>query len=137
MRKKKDNPLDHYDVAAMFLADRYIDDNNLKITKENLRLYRQKLRLRWWESDFYYWDEGCYYRLKDSELKGKERFAEINKQAGLSEDQIEALKEIGKIRAKLQKDAIALLTDEQKQSLPERLQRTGKKRKGKKKKKAA
>ena len=76
--------------------------------------------------------------MKDSGKKGKELVAAINKEAGLSDEQAAALIRVNQVRQKFHKDVIALLTDEQKTKLPERLQRAakaGEKGKGKKKKK--
>ncbi len=80
--------------------------------------------------------------MKDSDKKGKELAAAINKEAGYSEAQVAALDESNKIRMKFQADVVALLTDAQKEKLPKQLQRAGKagakgKGKGKKKKDAA
>ena len=78
--------------------------------------------------------------MRDSDKKGKELAAAINEAAGLSEGQVAAMAKFTEVRMKFQKDVVALLTDEQKENLPERLQRAGKKGgkgKGKKKKDAA
>jgi hypothetical protein len=77
--------------------------------------------------------------LKDSGKKGKQLMAAVNEKAGLTEEQAKALKGVNGIRMKLQKDVIALLSDEQKKDLPEKMLRAQAKRKGKgkKKKKAA
>jgi Spy/CpxP family protein refolding chaperone len=75
--------------------------------------------------------------LKDSGKKGKELMAAANEKAGLTEEQAKALKSVNGIRMKLQKDVIALLTDEQKKDLPEKMLRAQGKRKGKGKKKKA
>ena len=78
--------------------------------------------------------------LRESGKKGKELIAEINKAAGFSEAQAAALAKVNQARTKFQKEVIALLSDEQKAKLPERLQRAAKsnqKGKGKKKKDAA
>ena len=61
--------------------------------------------------------------MKDSELKGKERMAAVHKAAGLSEAQIAALTKLSELRTKMNKDVMALLTDEQKEKLPEGLKR--------------
>ena len=77
--------------------------------------------------------------LKDSGKKGKELMAAVNEKAGLTEEQAKSLKGVNKVRIKLQKDVIALLTDEQKKNLPEKMLHSQTKRKGKgqRKKKAA
>lgn len=72
--------------------------------------------------------------MKDSDKKGKELAAAINKEAGFSEAQAAALLESNKVRTKFRADVVALLTDEQKEKLPKQLQRAanaGKKGKGK------
>lgn len=73
--------------------------------------------------------------LKDSGLKRKELVAAVNEKAGLSEDQATAIKDVNAIRMKMQKDVIALLTDEQKGALPEQMKREPKKSGEPKKKK--
>lgn len=80
--------------------------------------------------------------MKDSDKKGKELVAAINKAAGITEAQAVALLEANKVRMKLRSEVVALLTDEQKEKLPQQLQRAAKagakgKGKGKKKKDAA
>ena len=74
--------------------------------------------------------------LKDSGKKGKELRAAINEKTGLNEDQANAFKEVTAVRTKLQKDVVALLTDEQKENLPEQMKKTGKTKKRKKNKEA-
>lgn len=72
--------------------------------------------------------------------KGKELIKAINEKAGLTEAQVAAFGKINESRQKLQKDVIALLTDEQKAKLPKQMQRGAKasgKGKGAAKKKAA
>ena len=63
----------------------------------------------------------------------------FNEAAGLSEAQIAAIKKVSEARQKFQKDVLALLTDEQKEKLPEKLTRAanrgGERAKGNKKKK--
>ncbi|TWU42839.1 hypothetical protein [Novipirellula artificiosorum] len=59
--------------------------------------------------------------MKDSDKKGSEMVAAINKAAGLTEAQAEAMKKIMAVRQKLQKEVMAILTDEQKELLPERM----------------
>lgn len=77
--------------------------------------------------------------MKDSGKKGKELAAAVNEAAGLSESQMAAMEKIMQVRTKFQKDVIALLSDEQKEKLPQSLQRAaeggGAKGKGKGKKK--
>ncbi len=79
--------------------------------------------------------------MQKSELKGKELVAAINKEAGFSEAQAAALKAANEIRMKFHKDVVGMLSDEQKEKLPERLKRVanagkkGQQGKGKGKKK--
>jgi hypothetical protein len=74
--------------------------------------------------------------MKDSDKKGKDLVAAINKEAGFSEAQAASLVKANAVRMKFQRDVVALLTDEQKAKLPERLQRAAKaKGKGARKKK--
>jgi hypothetical protein len=73
--------------------------------------------------------------LKDSGKKGKELMAAVNQKAGFNDEQAKAIKEINTMRTKLTKDAIALLSDEQKENLPEQMKRAL--RKGDRKKKKA
>lgn len=61
--------------------------------------------------------------MKDSELKGKERMAAIQKAAGLTEAQAAALKKSNELRMKMHKEVFALLSDEQKAKLPEKLKK--------------
>ena len=61
--------------------------------------------------------------MKDSELKGKERAAALHKAAGLTEAQAAALTKANELRTKMNRDVFAVLTDEQKAKLPEKLQR--------------
>jgi hypothetical protein len=61
--------------------------------------------------------------LKDSGQKGKELAAAIDKEAGLSEAQAAAMAKIAALRQQFQREAIGLLTDEQKAKLPAALQR--------------
>jgi len=72
--------------------------------------------------------------MKESEKKGAELAAAINKEAGFSEAQVAALKLLNEVRQKFHKEVVGLLTDEQKENLPVRLQRAagGNKGKGKK-----
>ncbi len=69
--------------------------------------------------------------MKDSELKGKERMAAIHKAAGLTEAQAVALTKSNELRMKMHKEVIAMLSDEQKEKLPQNLKRlTGAAKKG-------
>lgn len=61
--------------------------------------------------------------LQESGKKGKELQAAINKEAGLNEAQIAAQQKTAEVRTTLQKQVIALLTDEQKEKLPQNLKR--------------
>lgn len=61
--------------------------------------------------------------MKDSELKRKELIAAINEKAGFSEAHAAALVKANAVRMKFQRDVIALLSDEQKEKLPQQLQR--------------
>ena len=72
--------------------------------------------------------------MKESEKKGAELAAAINKEAGFTEAQVAALKLINEVRQKFNKEVVGLLTDEQKENLPARLKRAagGNKGKGKK-----
>lgn len=70
--------------------------------------------------------------LRESGKKPGEIFAAVNKQLDLNEAQVKALKQANTARTNLLKSAVALLTDEQKAKLPERLLKsTGKRGKGK------
>ncbi|MCA9138536.1 MAG: hypothetical protein KDB00_17315 [Planctomycetales bacterium] len=64
--------------------------------------------------------------LKDSGKKPAEMFAAVNEKAGLNEAQIAAIKKTDASRAALLKDAVALLSDEQKAKLPKRVTQAGK-----------
>ncbi len=78
--------------------------------------------------------------MKDSDKKGKELNAAVDKEAGYSEAQSAALAKANEVRTKFRGDVMALLTAEQKEKLPKQLQRAAKagaKGKGKKKKDAA
>lgn len=55
---------------------------------------------------------------RDSKLKGKERMAAVYKEAGISEEQVAALKKANEMRQKLTKEVMAILTPEQKEKLP-------------------
>ncbi|QEG02457.1 LTXXQ motif protein [Stieleria maiorica] len=59
--------------------------------------------------------------LKDSGKKPAEIQAAIHEKLGLTQDQIAVLKKSNAMRTALLKDAVALLTEEQKAKLPERL----------------
>lgn len=61
--------------------------------------------------------------MKESDKKGKELQAAINKEAGFTEAHAEAIKKVNAARMKFQKDVVALLTDEQKEKLPARMKR--------------
>jgi hypothetical protein len=61
--------------------------------------------------------------MKDSELKGKERAAAINKEAGLSEKQAAALVKVNETRLAFQRKIYGMLSDEQKAALPEKMQK--------------
>ncbi|WP_145419764.1 hypothetical protein [Planctomycetes bacterium K23_9] len=61
--------------------------------------------------------------LKDSGKKGKEMNAAVNEKAGLTETQIAAFTKMNEARTKFQRAAMALLTDEQKAKVPEKMQR--------------
>ena len=83
--------------------------------------------------------------VKDSGKKGKEMAAAIAEKAGLSKEQMEVFGKMNTARQKLQREVVAMLTDEQKAKLPEKMQRlmkaggkkaSGKKGGAKKKKKA-
>ena len=70
--------------------------------------------------------------LKDSPLKGKEKQAAINEAAGMNEEQSEGMREVMEMTKSFQKEVFGMLTDEQKASLPERMQKQmGQKGKGK------
>lgn len=75
--------------------------------------------------------------MDGSEKKGKELRAAIDEAAGVTKSQIEAFKAINEARLEFQQKVVALLTDDQKKQLPERLQRAVKLTQGKKKKKDA
>lgn len=83
--------------------------------------------------------------VKESGKKGKEMAAAIAEKAGLSKEQMEVFGKMNTARQKLQREVVAMLTDEQKAKLPEKMQRlmkaggkkaSGKKGGAKKKKKA-
>ncbi len=61
--------------------------------------------------------------LREAGKKGKDLAAAINEEAGLNEAQAAALVKINESRQKFHKDVIAILTDEQKEKLPAKLQR--------------
>lgn len=78
--------------------------------------------------------------MRDSDKKGKDRMAALHEAAGLNEAQIASIKKVNEARMKFQKDVVALLTDDQKAKLPERMTKAanrGGQAKGKKKKKDA
>ena len=78
--------------------------------------------------------------LKDSGKKGKELQAAINEAAGFTEAQSAAIAKVNEARTAFQKQVIALLSDEQKENLPQQLKRVANAKagnaKGKKKKQA-
>lgn len=77
--------------------------------------------------------------MKDSGLKGRKLFAAIDEKAGLSKEQVKGFQQIKAVQAKLNQSAVALLSAEQKEKLPDQLKRSlrGGKKGGKKKKKKA
>ncbi|MEZ6088618.1 MAG: hypothetical protein R3C05_11435 [Pirellulaceae bacterium] len=78
--------------------------------------------------------------MADSDLKGKERAAAIDKEAGMNEAQAAAMAKLNTLRTKLMKETIALLSAEQKEKLPKQFARAaqaGNKKPGGKKKKDA
>ncbi len=84
--------------------------------------------------------------MKDSELKRKELLAAIHEKAGITEAHAAALAKANEVGMKFKKSVIAMLTDEQKENLPQALQRVAgsgekgaaaRKGQGKKKKDAA
>lgn len=80
--------------------------------------------------------------LKAAGTKQSEMFAAVNKKVGMTEAQVAVLKKANESRQALLKQAIALLSDEQKAKLPKRMLQAGKKKPGNnagkgKKKKAA
>ena len=68
-------------------------------------------------------------KLKESGKSQKELLEAANKEAGLTEAQASALKKANGLRTEMLKGAVALLTDEQKEKLPERLTRLAKQKK--------
>ncbi len=80
--------------------------------------------------------------LKESGKKGKEMTAAVNEKAGITAAQAEVFAKLNTSRQKMQRAVIAMLTDDQKSKLPEKMQRLlkaagGKKKGGEKKKKKA
>lgn len=77
--------------------------------------------------------------MKNSEKKGKELAEAINDAAGLSEGEVAGHEKLMAVRQSFQKSVVALLTDDQKELLPQQMKRMaggdakGKKGKGKKK----
>ena len=75
--------------------------------------------------------------MKDSDKKGKDLQAAINEAAGFTEAQSAAIAKVNEARTAFQKQVVALLTDEQKEKLPQAMKRAanakGGKGKGKKK----
>ena len=83
--------------------------------------------------------------VKESGKKGKEMNAAIAEKAGLTKEQMEVFGKMNSARQKFQREVIAMLSDDQKAKLPEKMQRlmkaggkkaSGKKGGAKKKKKA-
>lgn len=74
--------------------------------------------------------------VRQSGKKGKEMTAAVNEAAGLTEAQAAAFAKLGQARQKFQKSVVAMLTDEQKENLPQAIKRmAGGNDKGKGKKK--
>ena len=71
--------------------------------------------------------------MADSEKKGAELAAAINKEAGFSEAHAKALKLVNEVRMEFHKSVVALLDDGQKEKLPVRMKRFTGGKKGKKK----
>jgi hypothetical protein len=71
--------------------------------------------------------------MADSEKKGAELAAAINKEAGFSEAHAKALKLVNDVRMEFHKSVVALLDDGQKEKLPARMKRFTGGKKGKKK----
>ena len=63
-------------------------------------------------------------KMQDSDKKGKERVAAINKEAGLTEAQAAAFLKTNQTRVEFQRKVFAMLSDEQKSALPEKLQKS-------------
>ena len=59
--------------------------------------------------------------LRASGKKPGEIFAAANEKAGLTEEQTEVLKKSNQMRTKVMKEAVAMLTDDQKAKLPEQV----------------
>ena len=70
--------------------------------------------------------------MADSEKKGAELAAAINKEAGFSEAHAKALKLVNDVRMEFHKSVVALLDDGQKEKLPARMKRFTGGKKGKK-----
>jgi hypothetical protein len=70
--------------------------------------------------------------MADSEKKGAELAAAINKEAGFSEAHSKALKLVNEVRMEFNKSVVALLDDDQKKKLPGKMQRFTGAKKGKK-----
>ena len=68
--------------------------------------------------------------VADQKLKGKERTAAVHKAAGLSEAQSAALAKLNAARGKMNSEIMAVLTDDQKANLPEKLKRLANPKKG-------
>jgi hypothetical protein len=71
--------------------------------------------------------------LQESGKKGAELIAAVNEKAGITESQAKFFKKMAESRTALLKGAVALLTDEQKEKLPQRVKRmaSGEERRGK------
>ena len=61
--------------------------------------------------------------MAESDLKGKDRAAAIDKESGFSESQAAAMAKITAVRTKLIKETVALLSAEQKEKLPKQFAR--------------
>jgi hypothetical protein len=61
--------------------------------------------------------------LKDSGKKGKDLMAAVNETAGFNEAQTAAMQKINEARTAFQKQVVAMLSDEQKEKIPEALKR--------------
>lgn len=68
----------------------------------------------------------------ETEKKGKARQAAIDEAAGLTKEQSTAMAKMTELRQKFQKDAIGVLTAEQKEKLPQNLKRLAGQKEGKK-----
>ncbi|NND99832.1 MAG: hypothetical protein HKN47_21130 [Pirellulaceae bacterium] len=84
--------------------------------------------------------------LRDSGKKGKDLAAAVNEKAGITEAHAAAFQKLNEVRMKFNREVLAMLTDDQKANVPDKMQRLLKapggdkakgKGKGKKKKDAA